>query len=942
MSRQLHEENSRRWNPFPSYLNDYSSFNQSINEDMAEVGYTFTVNIIFAIIFLLIFSYQRLYDKVLYAPKSVEYPEKCPPLLSNENMFSWMSELWNITDDKILEKGGFDTLSFIRFYRLNTRIFATFAIFAFLVLLPVNAFGAGTDSKVDSFQEWSMTNIKQNSSLLCYHVIGMYLLTGITIYYLENEFIFYAVCRHKFLRQRRTHLRTVLVEGIPQKMRSSVTLSLYFEALYPNCVEDVHLAQDLTILESVVDERETAIRHLETLLYNYENDKRSAEIEKVETGKSRKVYRPLLHGNGKDAIKHYVDIVEKYNACVVEYQEDAKRMNKNVGKLNREESVRVIENLMRITEAGSLDHLLKESGSSLVHTSYSSSNEMSKTQSTDYGTSDLVSINGSVVSGDNSNVNKHSPLDDISITQQEIYYENFRDEFADDSEDQSDDCNSHYDNYSKLSYSEWFHEVWQCNTFSDKWERLFQGPVQKQRYDEEEFRSLVRPAEERNRFLPKAFITFKTFGAATTARQVIHMQLAGHMAVSEAPEPRDMFWKNMYLSRRSKMIRTFIVEVFVVFLIVFWVVPVTILSHITGIQYLEKIYWIKQIDEAVPFVASILKLLQPAAILGIMQLLPPLFSLLGEIQGCISFSSNQFAAFDRYFLFQVVNVFLVTTVAGSVADVFASVLQKPTSTFQLLGNSLPKMGGYFTTYIIIKACFGLGMEMIRLPARFQSLGKSIFCSNITLREQKEANWGGPKFGGLRFMNNAGGLRLAKIYAQDVLVTILCATFANISPLLLIAGVFYFFLGGLVYTYQLLYVYENEYETGGRWWPKIAKCMVLALLFAQFTMIGMILLKSSSSLSIWLAILVILTIFYLWRMTKLYEPLGEQLPFDMATSMDLDIKPDHFNESNNTDKVSDDFIQPELSPEIAMITEVTDFVVAPEDRVQIPPKNDNAA
>ena len=62
---------------------------------------------------------------------------------------------------------------------------------------------------------------------------------------------------------------------------------------------------------------------------------------------------------------------------------------------------------------------------------------------------------------------------------------------------------------------------------------------------------LISPPEERRMFLSKAFVTFKTFTAATTARQVVHMQLAGRMAVSEAPEPSDVTWQNIYTTRKG-------------------------------------------------------------------------------------------------------------------------------------------------------------------------------------------------------------------------------------------------------------------------------------------------------------------------------------------------------------------------------------------------------
>jgi hypothetical protein len=42
---------------------------------------------------------------------------------------------------------------------------------------------------------------------------------------------------------------------------------------------------------------------------------------------------------------------------------------------------------------------------------------------------------------------------------------------------------------------------------------------------------LIAPMEEREKFLSKAFITFKTFTSATVARQVVHMQLVGMLYI---------------------------------------------------------------------------------------------------------------------------------------------------------------------------------------------------------------------------------------------------------------------------------------------------------------------------------------------------------------------------------------------------------------------------
>lgn len=272
------------------------------------------------------------------------------------------------------------------------------------------------------------------------------------------------------------------------------------------------------------------------------------------------------------------------------------------------------------------------------------------------------------------------------------------------------------------------------------------------------------------------------------------------------------------------------------------------------------------------------------------------------LEGCVSFSSNQFRSFDRYFTFQVINVFLVTTIAGSVIDCVKDIYTDPSSAFALLGTSLPKMGGYFTNYLIMKAFIGLGMEIMRLPAIFAAVLKAVFTSNVTPRDRNAQ----PLFGSIRAMHNPGWFPFSKIYAQDLLLVVLCATYACIAPLILAAGLCYFGGASYVYKHQMLYVYEPIYETGGRWWPKTARCFVVALLFAQATMVGMMILKETYTEIYFLALIIVMTSSYYWLAASTYEPLAAQLPFDMATSMDLD------QESFSDELVgAGDYIQPSL-------------------------------
>ena len=414
---------------------------------------------------------------------------------------------------------------------------------------------------------------------------------------------------------------------------------------------------------------------------------------------------------------------------------------------------------------------------------------------------------------------------------------------------------------------------------------------------------LISPPEERKMFLSKAFVTFRTFTAATIARQVVHMQLVGHLAISEAPEPTDVTWVNVYTTRTNTMWRRLFVEVIVLFLIIVWVAPVTLISFVVSEDSLRKNFsFVDSWCDASGLFQSVVQLLQPGALVTIMNILPPVLTGLAIMEGCISFSINLFRSFDRYFTFQVVNVFLVTTIAGSVIDCLEDIYKDPKSAFALLGASLPKMGAFFTNYIIMKAFTGLGIEIIRIPALFSATIKTLFTSNLTPRDRQRPYL----LGAIRSMSNPGWFPFAKIYAQDTLLVVVCATYACIAPFTLLAGLSYFGGASYIYKHQMLYVYEPIYETGGKWWPKIARCFVVALLFAQSTMVGMMVLKSTYTEIYFLVFIILCTSLYYWYISATYEPLAAQLPFDMATSIDLD-------QQNCPDELAgaEDYMQPSL-------------------------------
>lgn len=123
----------------PTWLEDTAAYDQPIDENMVTIGYTVVVNLVILVSCIIFFSFYRMHDENIFAPLCLMRPDKTPERLSNTTLFGWVKELWDIDDEAVIKKAGYDILFFIRFYRLGFKIFFWFGLYALGVILPINA-----------------------------------------------------------------------------------------------------------------------------------------------------------------------------------------------------------------------------------------------------------------------------------------------------------------------------------------------------------------------------------------------------------------------------------------------------------------------------------------------------------------------------------------------------------------------------------------------------------------------------------------------------------------------------------------------------------------------------------------------------------------------------------------------------------------------------------
>jgi hypothetical protein len=100
-----------------------------------------------------------------------------------------------------------------------------------------------------------------------------------------------------------------------------------------------------------------------------------------------------------------------------------------------------------------------------------------------------------------------------------------------------------------------------------------------------------------------------------------------------------------------------------------------------------------------------------------------------------------------YFIFQVVQVFLVTTLTSAASAAFKQILENPLSAKDLLAQNLPKASNFYLSYILVQCLAGGSLELLRV---FDLLRHMVFANHIESprkryhiwHQLKQRHWGG--------------------------------------------------------------------------------------------------------------------------------------------------------------------------------------------------------
>lgn len=203
--------------------------------------------------------------------------EKKPDRLS-DNAVSWMIKVMTIKEDELVNKLGLDAAVFLRFLVLCRNLFLFMAVFACLVIIPVNVYfnvksNYSDDlSKSDAFM--LMTPSLISGLPLLAHITLGWLFDGAVLYLLYTNYKHITgLKRQNFMLldcQKQLFMRTLLVTEIPKRYRTDQGLyELAQSWKTDHSIQQVNVGRNTKDLTILLETHLKVIKLLESVLAKY-------------------------------------------------------------------------------------------------------------------------------------------------------------------------------------------------------------------------------------------------------------------------------------------------------------------------------------------------------------------------------------------------------------------------------------------------------------------------------------------------------------------------------------------------------------------------------------------------------------------------------------------------------------------------------------------------
>ena len=380
------------------------------------------------------------------------------------------------------------------------------------------------------------------------------------------------------------------------------------------------------------------------------------------------------------------------------------------------------------------------------------------------------------------------------------------------------------------------------------------------------------------------FVEFHTQSDAQAAYQVV----THHQAMRMCPKyigvkPNEVVWKSLSIPWWQVVIRRYAIYAFIAVLIIFWAIPVAIVGIISQVSTLEQLPGLGFISSIPRQLLGVISGLLPAVAISIlMSLVPVIMRWCGKKSGIATLSRVELFTQNAYFCFQVVQVFLVRSIADAASTAIIKIVNNPSNVFSILGSTIPTSSNFYIAYFMVQGITVatsvvtqvVGMFIFRILYKYlTSTPRSMYAKWTTL---SAILWGSllPVYTNIICISRSP---LPRLICTPSDLTFAGIIFSVIAPFMLFWSTLALVLFYLAYRYNILFVSETSVDTQGQIYPRALKQLFVGIYIAEIAMIGLFAVSKAPGPAVLMAIFLVFSILFQITMSRNLDPLLYGLP-----------------------------------------------------------------
>ncbi|KAJ3412843.1 hypothetical protein HDV05_000184 [Chytridiales sp. JEL 0842] len=794
-----------------------------------------------------------------YAPRAFLVPPKNKSPRLPSNLIQTIRNVFSTPTPTILARAGHDASAALFYMRLLTKLFIFITIFSWIILIPIHITGGNGLKELDAL---TFGNVQDDRKLWAHLLMTMAISMG-TMYVIFNLLSECMRLHQLYLSKpdetRQLAARTLMIRDVPLAMRNPLLLQKLFESISPGSVICVVVPRRVTsILPDLQGERtkwrnklEGAVSGYLTKLVKGNKGKGVGSSKKSAKGKNKKQEndgvvgtRGLPTAAGRDALRSADDSKD------VDFDDLAQAMagNEHDGGSEFDTSVWTSEGGMGNSEVTLGENVGAGPSSSHQH-GHDDISPTSRPESPHRRQPFTKTPSLTILVNDNDEALSPIP---VSAT--------FEDPSATHGNLTLPPRPTHRTKYlmgPKVDSITYFaSKLRQTESKIQKQHRVLQVIPQPDPSSPSPSHDVVAPspdlipAQDPRILMPTAFVIFN---------DILHPHIAASVPLSSAPaamaeripgvDVKDMVWQNSQMGFLEKQLRSMVGVAVVVALVIFWTIIITTVSSFSKFDNLVILFPALKGLLDIPLGGLISGLIPSIVVAVLISLVPVLLRLLATFSGSPLISQTERTVLGQYYFFQVFNILIAVTIAGTLVASLQEILEQPTKAIDLLANKLPTNSSFFITYILLLGLTGPALELLQIaPLITQPIMTKLFGNTP---------------------------RLAHMFRQPP--AWFYATAMATHGFIATVGLVYSVIAPLVSVF-VMYIYVHPHQTGGKFLFACANHLFVGLLLLEFLMLGLFALRRTVPLIIIMAIWIGIT-FWVWSQATRFKTVIDTLPLE---------------------------------------------------------------